>query len=99
MIYINLILISISWYNNEKFTVIFFCSCMLIEYKECFNLYDRDNDGLISIEQMRQVIRSLGQCPSERELKEVQEKLGEFHFLQSMIFYYLLFSLTLVLNN
>ena len=72
---------------------------MLIEYKECFNLYDRDNDGLISIEQMRQVIRSLGQCPSERELKEVQEKLGEFHFLQSMIFYYLLFSLTLVLNN
>ena len=50
---------------------------IFLEYKECFNLYDRDNDGLISIEQMKQVVRSLGQCPSDRELKELQEKLGK----------------------
>ncbi|XP_066920107.1 uncharacterized protein [Clytia hemisphaerica] len=49
----------------------------IAEYKECFNLYDRDNDGLISIEQMKQVIRSLGQCPSDKELKELQQKLGK----------------------
>lgn len=47
------------------------------EFKECFNLYDRDSDGLISTEQMILVMRSLGQCPSQRELNELTQILGK----------------------
>jgi len=52
-------------------------SAKIVEYKECFNLYDRDKDGMISIDQISVVMRSLGQCPSERELKEMTSKLGK----------------------
>ena len=48
-----------------------------IEFKECFNLYDRDSDGLITIDQMKLVMRSLGQCPSQSELNEITKNLGK----------------------
>ncbi|XP_065644128.1 calmodulin-A isoform X2 [Hydra vulgaris] len=49
----------------------------IAEFKECFNLYDRDNDGIISIDEMMTVMRSLSQCPSEREIKEISLALGK----------------------
>lgn len=57
--------------------MLFFTPCTFsLEFKECFNLYDRDSDGLISTEQMILVMRSLGQCPSQRELNELTQMLG-----------------------
>jgi len=52
-------------------------SDQIAEFKECFNLYDRDGDGLISTEQMKVVMRSLGQCPSQRELEDIVKVLGK----------------------
>ena len=55
--------------------LIFFVLTFL-EFKECFNLYDRDNDGIISLEEMKLIMRSLSQSPSEREIKEIGIALG-----------------------
>ena len=49
-------------------------STKIAEYKECFNLYDQDNDGLISSEQVLVVMRSLGQSPTVREVNRLLAK-------------------------
>ena len=41
------------------------------EYKAAFNIIDRDNDGLINIQELGTIMRNLGQNPSEQELKEM----------------------------
>ena len=46
------------------------------EYKECFSLYDRDGDGLISNEQLKLVMRSLEQCPTQMDMNQISSKLG-----------------------
>ena len=51
-------------------------SLFLPEFKECFSLYDRDGDGLISSEQMKLVMRSLGQCPTQTELNKMVQNAG-----------------------
>jgi len=52
-------------------------SDQIAEFKECFNLYDRDHDGLISLEQMKLVMRSLGQCASQSELDAMIKDVGK----------------------
>eukprot|EP00794_Sanderia_malayensis_P010773 gene10773-11926_t len=47
------------------------------ECKECFSLYDRDGDGLISIEQLKLVMRSLAQCPTQNDINTISKKLGK----------------------
>ena len=49
----------------------------IAEYKECFNLYDQDNDGLISPDQVLVVMRSLGQSPTVREVNRLLAKTGK----------------------
>lgn len=41
------------------------------EFKEAFNLYDKDGDGTITILELGTVMRSLGQNPSEAELQDL----------------------------
>lgn len=41
------------------------------EYKEAFNLFDSDGDGTITSKELGVVMRSLGQTPTEAELKEM----------------------------
>ena len=41
------------------------------EYKAAFTLFDKDNDGKISLEEMGILMRSLGQNFSNAELKEI----------------------------
>ena len=41
------------------------------EYREAFNLFDRDKSGEISIRELEIAMRSLGQNPSEEELKRL----------------------------
>ena len=59
------------------------------EYKECFSLYDRDGDGLISIEQLKLVLRSLEQCPTQMDMSQISSKLGIYIF-RVKLFYILL---------
>eukprot|EP00761_Pharyngomonas_kirbyi_P014043 gb/GECH01014073.1/.p1 GENE.gb/GECH01014073.1/~~gb/GECH01014073.1/.p1 ORF type:complete len:150 (+),score=52.36 gb/GECH01014073.1/:1-450(+) len=41
------------------------------EFKEAFSLFDKDGDGAISLDELGTVMRSLGQNPSEGELKQI----------------------------
>ena len=39
------------------------------EFREAFSLFDKDGDGTITNKELGTVMRSLGQNPSEEELK------------------------------
>ncbi|KAK2154774.1 hypothetical protein LSH36_258g05110 [Paralvinella palmiformis] len=41
------------------------------EYKEAFQMFDKDGDGTISTKELGIVMRSLGQNPTESELQEI----------------------------
>ena len=41
------------------------------EFRGAFQLFDRNNDGYISCKELGVVMRSLGQNPSEDELKDM----------------------------
>lgn len=41
------------------------------EFKEAFSLFDKDGDGSITIQELGTVMRSLGQNPTEVELKDM----------------------------
>lgn len=41
------------------------------EFKEAFMLFDKDSDGMITAAELGVVMRSLGQRPSEKELKNM----------------------------
>ncbi|XP_060071950.1 neo-calmodulin-like [Ylistrum balloti] len=64
----------------------------LEEYKAAFAMFDTDNSGSITIDEMMTVMTDLGQCPSAEELKEELEKMDinndgsiEFHeFLSTL---------------
>ncbi|ODQ78637.1 hypothetical protein BABINDRAFT_172009 [Babjeviella inositovora NRRL Y-12698] len=43
----------------------------ITEFKEAFSLFDKDNDGKITTKELGTVMRSLGQNPSESELKDL----------------------------
>jgi len=41
------------------------------EFKETFNLFDKDGDGTITSKELGTVMRSLGQNPTEAELQDM----------------------------
>ena len=41
------------------------------EIKEAFNVFDKDNDGFITIKELGTVMRSLGHNPTEMELQDM----------------------------
>ncbi|KAF5734060.1 calmodulin [Tripterygium wilfordii] len=43
----------------------------IAEFKEAFSLFDKDGDGCITIKELGTVMRSLGQSPSEAELRDM----------------------------
>ncbi|XP_026578673.1 uncharacterized protein LOC113451503 [Pseudonaja textilis] len=50
----------------------------IAEFKEAFMLFDRDGNGTITTRELGTVLRSLGQNPTEAELREIVHKL-EMH--------------------
>ncbi|PAA51439.1 hypothetical protein BOX15_Mlig025330g1 [Macrostomum lignano] len=61
----------------------------IAEFKEAFGLFDRDGSGSITIRELESIMRSLGQNPSERELKDMVEGVdidgnGEIDFPEFM---------------
>ena len=43
----------------------------IAEFKEAYSLYDTDGDGAITSEELGTIMRSLGQDPTEAELKDM----------------------------
>jgi len=41
------------------------------EFKEAFSLFDRDGDGNITVTELGTVMKSLGQNPTENELRDM----------------------------
>ena len=47
------------------------------EYKEAFSLFDKDLNGSITIKELGAVLRSMGQNPSENDIKEMIDSLDD----------------------
>jgi calmodulin len=47
----------------------------IAEFKEAFQIFDKDGDGMITTKELGTVMRSLGQNPSEEELKIMIEEV------------------------
>ncbi|XP_021344883.1 neo-calmodulin-like, partial [Mizuhopecten yessoensis] len=45
------------------------------EYKEAFNMYDKDHDGIISTQKLGAVLRALGHNPTEIEMQEMIDEI------------------------
>jgi calmodulin len=43
----------------------------IMEFKEAFEMFDRDKDGLINSKELGNILRSLGHDPSEQELSDM----------------------------
>lgn len=57
----------IECYSKLYFSLLLF-SLSFIEVKEVFTLFDKDNDGFINPEELGNVMRALGQNPTEAEV-------------------------------
>lgn len=49
----------------------------LVDFKDTFNLFDKDGDGTISTNELAMVMRSLGQNPSDAELESMLKDVDE----------------------
>ena len=47
-----------------------FC-CFLTEFGEAFKMYDKNSDGCITTKELGEVMRSLGENPTEAELLHI----------------------------
>ena len=66
----------------------FFSSCLFsIELREAFSLFDKDGGGSISSSELAAVMRSLGQNPTEDELKEMIADVDEDGLFDLTIFF------------
>lgn len=61
-----------SWKIKGKFSIYFYYYFLSLEFKEVFMLFDKDEDGSITMAELAVVMRSLGQRPT-----------GEFHHVYS----------------
>ena len=55
----------------------FYFFLLSLELREAFTLFDKDGGGSISSSELGAVIRSLGQNPTEDELKEMIAEVDE----------------------
>ena len=51
------------------------CQNIILEYKEAFNLFDKDGNGKIETKELRHVMCSLGKNPTEAEVKTMIQQL------------------------
>ncbi|CAE7494259.1 unnamed protein product [Symbiodinium sp. CCMP2592] len=51
-------------------------AAMEVEWKECFDLYDKDSDGKIKATELGDVLRSLGLVLTQKEVQELKDEVG-----------------------
>ena len=49
------------------------------EFKEAFTLYDRNMDGTITSKDLGNVLKAIGQNPSDEETRNLVERVGPFN--------------------
>ena len=54
------------------------------EFKEAFSLFDKDGDGTITTKELGTVMRSLGQNPTEAELKDMINEVDADGWLEEV---------------
>jgi len=59
---------------------------MVAELKEVFMLFDRDEDGVLSIQELQVVMKSLGQRPTEEELLTAVREVSEDYIYDTLEF-------------
>lgn len=55
-----------------------------VELIECFEMFDRNGDGTISVEELGSILRALGQNPTQAQVNDFMKKAdknGELFFL------------------
>lgn len=50
------------------------------QIQECFSIFDKDNDGKVSIEDLGSALRSLGKNPTNAEIKAIKDELNSKEF-------------------
>ncbi len=56
------------------------------EFREAFALYDKDGDGMILLKELGEVMKVLGQVPTEQELHDMMKKEVETDKVESLDF-------------
>lgn len=65
-----------------------FCLLLLLpssEFREAFHMFDKDGDGRITAKELGTVLRSLGQNPTETELRDMINEVdadGQWCFVE-----------------
>ena len=49
----------------------------IIQFREAFALFDHDENGAISTKELGDVLRTLGQNPTENELRDMVNEIDE----------------------
>ena len=57
--------------------LLFLLLCFYSEYKEAFTYYDKNGDGTISEEELRNIMISFGQDPTADELQELMKEIDQ----------------------
>ena len=56
------------------------------QYREAFSLFDKNGDGTVSTKELGTIMRSLGQNPTEAELKDIVANVDKNGKIKSVIF-------------
>jgi Ca2+-binding protein (EF-Hand superfamily) len=54
-----------------------FTAKQIEQYQQAFSLFDKDRDGTISIQELGDVMRALGQHPIQGELRDMINEVDE----------------------
>lgn len=60
------------------------CCVLVLDLREAFALFDKDNDGTITASELCTVMQSLGQPVTEKESKEMIKQVcrdGGYHYV------------------
>lgn len=60
---------------------------MWTEYREAFDLFDKDGDGSITTSELGVVMRSLGQEPTVKELENMIKEIDEDGIYKVFLFW------------
>ena len=72
MLILILFIVPISLEVSIRVIVIFL---LISEFREAFHVFDSDGSGSISSDEMGTVMRSLGQNPTEQDVKDLVEEI------------------------